>query len=76
MTKAEIQAQYTQLAMQMGDLQFRIEDQTRLLELSKQTADVLRKRREELQQALNKAAQEEAESQKQGVSDAVESTPV
>ena len=49
MTKAEIQAQYSQLAMQMGDLTFRIEDQTRSLELLKNTAIALRKRRDELQ---------------------------
>lgn len=77
MTKAEIQAQYSQLAMQMGDLTFRIEDQTRSLELLKNTAIALRKRRDELQEQLNAAARAEAEAQQaQGASDAVGSPTV
>lgn len=79
MTKAEIQAQYTQVAMQMGDLQFRIEDQSKLLDTLKQTADSLRRRREELQQQLNAVAKLDAEAEAapaKGDSDAVEPTAV
>lgn len=77
MTKAEIQAQYSQLAMQMGDLQFRIEDQTKLLDILKQTADSLRKKREDLQKQLNELPKDDEKTPvSSGASDAVEPATV